>query len=170
MPRPPPAPPPPGLAAHCRGEEGAASQPATSFMCTIISSKRTKCAHGRRVCLDEFAASPSRGVPTECEYSPMKLYVCYGTFQLPAREHPCRTAHAALVSAGYQPEVIRAYGWGVLPDWLNFTRGRREVRRLSGGKNWVPLLVTDDGEVIQGSKKIAAWAADNPARDSKRGA
>ena len=60
----------------------------------------------------------------------MKLYVCYGTFQVPGmRSHPCRNAYHALKEAGYEPEVVKAYGAGPLPD---ITRGRREVKRLSG--------------------------------------
>ena len=55
----------------------------------------------------------------------------------------------------------RSYGWGLLPDALNNTRGRREVREMTGN-NWVPLLVTDDGEKIQGSDKIVAWAEAHP--------
>lgn len=89
----------------------------------------------------------------------MKLYVCWGTFQVPgARSHPCRNAHAALKKAGYEPEVIRTYGWGALPD---ITPGRREVKRLSG-ESWVPLLVTDDGEVVQETERIIAWAEAHP--------
>jgi hypothetical protein len=45
---------------------------------------------------------------------------------------------------------------------LNWTRGRREVKRLTGNY-WVPVLVTDDGTVIQGSDKIKDWASANPA-------
>ena len=67
--------------------------------------------------------------------------------------------HEALTEAGYEPEVMKAYGLGPLPD---FTRGRREVRRLSG-ESWVPLLVTDDDEVIADSKAIIAWAQEHPA-------
>jgi hypothetical protein len=90
----------------------------------------------------------------------VKLYVCWGTFQVPGmREHPCRLAHEALTQAGYEPEVIKAYGLGPLPD---FTSGRREVKRLSG-QSWVPLLVTDDGEAIADSKAIVAWAQAHPA-------
>ncbi len=90
----------------------------------------------------------------------MKLYVCWGTFQVPGmREHPCRLAHEALTQAGYDPEVVKAYGYGPLPD---MTRGRREVKRLSG-ESWVPLLVTDDDEVIADSKAIIAWAHEHPA-------
>lgn len=93
----------------------------------------------------------------------MKLYVCYGTFKTPMHEHPCRAADQAVRDAGYEPEVVRAYGFGPLPNALNFTKGRREVRELTGGSNWVPVLVTDDGEVVQGSKRIVAWADKHPA-------
>lgn len=92
----------------------------------------------------------------------MKLYVCYGTFQAPRPGgHPCANAHQALKDAGHQPEVVKAYGFGALPDAVN-TRTRKEVKRLSG-RSWVPLLVTDDDQVISDSKKIAAWAQAHPA-------
>jgi hypothetical protein len=89
----------------------------------------------------------------------VKLYVCYGTFLFSPRPggHPCGHAYHALVQAGHTPEVIRSYGWGALPDLFNQTPGRREVKRLTGN-SWVPALVTDDGEVIQGSEKIIGWA------------
>jgi hypothetical protein len=95
----------------------------------------------------------------------MKLYVCYGTFTLAPRPggHPCGQAHKALREEGWDPEVVRTYGWGMLPDALNPTR--RPVRELTGN-NWVPVLETDDGEVIQGSDKIVAWAKANPATAS----
>jgi hypothetical protein len=32
----------------------------------------------------------------------------------------------------------------------------------------VPVLVTDDGEVIRESKKIVEWARDNPASGAER--
>jgi hypothetical protein len=93
----------------------------------------------------------------------MKLYVCWGTFRSPRPGgHPCGNAYRALRDAGYEPEVIKSYGLGLLPDALNQTEGRKEVKRLSGD-TWVPLLVTDDGEVVKDSKKIAAWAKANPA-------
>lgn len=89
----------------------------------------------------------------------MKLYVCYGTFQAPlVREHPCKIAADALREAGHEPEVVRTYGFGGLPD---LTPGRREVKRLSG-QSWVPVLVTGDGEVVSGSREIADWAAAHP--------
>lgn len=88
----------------------------------------------------------------------MTLYVCWGLFRTPRPGHPCRNAWDALRAAGHDPNVIRARGWGLLPSSLNRTRGRRTVRRLTGS-DWVPVLVTDTTEVVQGSKNIAAWAA-----------
>ena len=101
----------------------------------------------------------------------MKLYVCWGTFTTAPRPggHPCGNANAALEKAGWKPEVIRSYGFGALPDFMNNSRGRREVRELTG-QGWVPVLVTDDGEVVQGSEKIAAWARANPAAGADRAA
>jgi hypothetical protein len=90
----------------------------------------------------------------------VKLYVCWGTFQTPRPGgHPCHNAHEALKEAGWEPEVQRVYGWGVLGDTLNPTRG--EIRELTGN-NGVPLLRTDDGELIQDSKRIVEWARANP--------
>jgi hypothetical protein len=91
----------------------------------------------------------------------MKLYVCWGTFQIPRPSgHPCHNANEALKQAGWDPEVRRTYGWGVLGTALNPTR--KPVRELTG-ENWVPVLVTDEGEVIKGSKQIIEWARANPA-------
>jgi hypothetical protein len=97
----------------------------------------------------------------------MKLYVCYGTWKPAPRPggHPCGAAHQALVDAGYEPDVVRSYGLGLLPDVFNQTSGRREVRRLTGN-HWVPALLTDDGEVVQGSHEIIDWAEANPAQDA----
>ena len=93
----------------------------------------------------------------------MKLYICWGLFGSPRPGgHPCKNAHDALKEAGYQPEVVKSYGLGLLPDFMNQTSGRKEVKKLTGS-TWVPALVTDDNEVIQGSDKIAAWAEKNPA-------
>ena len=93
----------------------------------------------------------------------MKLYVCYGTFQTPRPGgHPCGNAHDALKEAGHNPQVVKSYGFGALPDFLNRTSGRREVKKLTG-QSWVPVLVTDDDEIVQGSKEITTWAKANPA-------
>jgi hypothetical protein len=94
----------------------------------------------------------------------LKLYVCYGTFKTPRPGgHPCANAHEALREAGYEPEVVRSYGFGLFPDFLNRTQGRREVKAITG-RSWVPALVTDGGDVIQDSKRIVEWARANPAR------
>jgi hypothetical protein len=95
----------------------------------------------------------------------MKLYVCYGTFMpapRPGGKHPCGVAYHALRDAGHDPEVIKSYGFGLLPRMFNQTRGRKEVEQLTGNQ-WVPVLVADDGEVVQGSDKIVAWAQAHPA-------
>ena len=98
----------------------------------------------------------------------MKLFVCWGTFRSPRPGgHPCRNAHEALTEAGWNPDVEKAYGLGILGSTLNPTRS--EVRKVSG-QNMVPVLVTDDGEVIVGSDKIAKWARDNPASGADRAA
>lgn len=89
----------------------------------------------------------------------MTLYVCWGLFKTPGRGHPCRNAHDALLAAGHRPTVVRSYGWGVLPASLNRSVGRRRVRQLTGN-DWVPLLVTDDNQVVQGTKAIVAWSVD----------
>jgi glutathione S-transferase len=92
----------------------------------------------------------------------MKLYVCWGTFQTPRPGgHPCHTAHKALLDAGHEPEVVRVHGLGIGPlKWI--TEGRREVKELTG-QSAVPVLITDDGDAITESKRIAEWAKAHPA-------
>jgi hypothetical protein len=93
----------------------------------------------------------------------MKLYVCYGTFSSPRPGgHPCKNAYEALKEAGHEPELVRSYGAGVLPDFLNRTSGRQKAKELSG-KTWVPVLELDDGEAVYPSQKIVEWAKANPA-------
>jgi len=101
----------------------------------------------------------------------VKLYVCWGTWKgatpKPFRRadaHPCGVAHEALTRAGYEPDVVRCFGWEALPGIFNLTPGRRKVKKLTG--DWtVPVLVTDDGEVIAGSTEVAAWAQRTGAGD-----
>jgi Glutathione S-transferase, N-terminal domain len=93
----------------------------------------------------------------------MKLYICYGLFKSPRPGgHPCRNAHEALREAGYEPEVVKSYGLGILPKAFNMTKGRQEVERLTGNR-MVPTLVLDDGTVVDGSREIVAWATAHPA-------
>ena len=87
----------------------------------------------------------------------MKLYVCWGTFQIPgAREHPCKIAYEALLQADHEPEVIKTHSFGGMPRTLQ-TGGRKLVEDATGSK-WVPVLQTDEGEWISGSREIVAWA------------
>lgn len=104
----------------------------------------------------------------------MRLYVCWGTFPVPwprierswrPGDHPCKIANDALTEAGHSPTVVRSYGLASLPD---ITRGRREVKRLTG-ESWVPVLVLGDGEVINGSANIVAWAQEHPAANGASG-
>jgi glutathione S-transferase len=89
----------------------------------------------------------------------MKLYVCWGTFATPGHSHSCRIAHRALLAAGYEPEVIKVRGLGVGPRIFQWTTdGRRKVEELSG-QRVVPVLVTDEEEVVTESARIVEWAA-----------
>ncbi len=95
----------------------------------------------------------------------MKLYVCWTTVQLPRppRGHPCHNAYAALRDAGHDPDVIKVQGLGVGPRFTHLiTDGRKEVERISGQRA-VPVLVTDEGEVVTDSRRIVEWAKQNPA-------
>jgi hypothetical protein len=95
----------------------------------------------------------------------VKLYVCWSTVQLPRppRGHPCHNAFAALRDAGYDPEVIKVQGLGIGPRFLQWTtEGRKEVEHVSGQRS-VPVLVTDEGEVVTESQRIVEWAKQNPA-------
>jgi glutathione S-transferase len=92
----------------------------------------------------------------------VKLYICWGTFQtIRPGGHPCRNAHKALREAGHDPDLVTVHGLGVGPvKWM--TEGRREVEELTG-RPIVPVLITDDGEAISESKRIAEWARAHPA-------
>jgi len=91
----------------------------------------------------------------------VKLYVCWNVKRGPFG-HACGNAYHGLRHAGHDPEVIKSRGLRILPDLFNRTEGRREAKRLTGSKT-VPVLVTDDGEVVSDSKKIVAWAREHPA-------
>jgi glutathione S-transferase len=65
--------------------------------------------------------------------------------------------------AGYEPEVVKVHGLGIGPRFMHLmTRGRKQVEELTGQRA-VPVLVTDVGEVITDSDRIADWAERNPA-------
>ena len=95
----------------------------------------------------------------------MQLYVCYDFLKNTRTTgrpggHPCGNAHVALKEAGHNPEVIAVHGIGL--PLLNKLGRRDEVEQVSG-QRVVPVLVTDDGEVVCDSKKIKAWAEAHPA-------
>jgi glutathione S-transferase len=94
----------------------------------------------------------------------MKLYVCWGTFPtLRPGGHPCANAYRALREAGHAPQVVRSYGWALLPDPVfNRTSGREAARRLTG-RAAVPVLELDDGTAVWDSARIVEWARANPA-------
>jgi hypothetical protein len=94
----------------------------------------------------------------------VKLYVCWGTFQtLRPGGHPCANAYKALRGAGHDPEVVKVHGLGAGPRAFHWvTDGRREVEELTGQRA-VPVLVTDTGDTITDSKRIAEWAQAHPA-------
>ncbi|CAA9515343.1 MAG: hypothetical protein AVDCRST_MAG45-2171 [uncultured Solirubrobacterales bacterium] len=94
----------------------------------------------------------------------MRLFVCWNVKRGPWG-HPCGNAYHALRDAGHSPEVVKARGLRILPDLVNRTEGRREAKRLTGS-NVVPVLVTDEGEVVADSKRIVAWAREHPAAAS----
>ena len=90
----------------------------------------------------------------------MKLYVCWGTFHTPRPGgHPCHNAYEALKEAGWDRRCRRPTAGPPLGDALNPTAqaGPRPDRQ-----NWVPVLVTDEDEVVQGSHRIVDWAKANP--------
>jgi len=93
----------------------------------------------------------------------MKLYVCYTKAELHLRSggHPCANAYKALHEAGYEPEIVKAYAFGPLPEFLQ-TKTRKKVEKATGSR-WVPALETDDGQWISGSKEIVAWAGSHSA-------
>jgi hypothetical protein len=98
----------------------------------------------------------------------MKLYVCYGTFPSPRPGgHPCKNAYEALREAGHAPELVRSYGLGPLPEFMNRSAGRQRAKELTG-RNWVPVLETDDGQAIYPSQAIVEWAKANPAAATRR--
>ena len=97
----------------------------------------------------------------------MKLYVCWGTFQtIRPGGHPCHNAYEALRMAGHDPEVVKVRGLGIGPRLVHLMpEGRRQIEELTGQRA-VPVLVTDDGELIWDSHRIAEWAEANPAHRS----
>lgn len=91
----------------------------------------------------------------------MKLYTCGQGVDMGKLGHPCGRAGNALRDAGYDFEIEKVPGYRMLP-WTRRGDTRAQIRELSGQDD-VPVLVTDDGEVISGSGTIARWAKEHPA-------
>jgi len=96
----------------------------------------------------------------------MVLYTCpagkHGA-TTPLIKHPCGVAAKALDDAGHAYETKMVGGFKNLPF---SRRGRRdEIVSLTGLQD-VPVLVTDDGAVVQGSDAIVAWAAASAVRSA----
>lgn len=91
----------------------------------------------------------------------MKLYTCGQRDHMGNLGHPCGRAGDALRQAGYDVEIETVGGYRLLP-WTRRGDARATIRELSGQDD-VPVLVTDDGEVISGSGTIARWAREHPA-------
>ena len=89
----------------------------------------------------------------------MVLYPCpartHGA-NAPLIKHPCGVAAQALDRAGQAYEVKVVGGFKNLP----FSRRgkRQEILDLTGQED-VPVLVTDDGSVVTGTRAIVTWAA-----------
>ena len=59
--------------------------------------------------------------PSSSQGYPMKLYVCYGTWKPAPRPAAIRAATPTTrwSTPDHEPEVIRSYGLGMLPDVFN---------------------------------------------------
>lgn len=90
----------------------------------------------------------------------MKLYTCGQSDHGAALGHPCGRAARALREAGHEVEIETVGGYKLLP-WTR--RGQRDAIRELSGQEDVPVLVTDDEEVVSGTGTIIAWAKEHPA-------
>jgi glutaredoxin 2 len=78
-------------------------------------------------------------------------------------KHPCGVAAQALEKAGHSYSVKVVGGFKNVPF---SRRGKREKIIEMTGQQDVPVLVLDNGTVIQGSTAIVDWASSNPASRS----
>jgi hypothetical protein len=77
--------------------------------------------------------------------------------------HACKRAQRALRAAGHDVDkVIAARG---IPYGL-FTTGRRPRLKELSGQEKLPILLLPDGETVNGSARIIAWAGDHPSSRS----
>ena len=93
----------------------------------------------------------------------MILYTCAArkhAATTPLIQHARGVAAKALDDGGHQYEIKVVGGFKHLP--LSRRGKRDEIRELTGQDD-VPVLVTGDGTVVQGSQRIVAWATSQPA-------
>lgn len=88
----------------------------------------------------------------------MILYTCAGQKNGAVVKHPCAVAAKALDDAGHEYRIEVVGGFKRLP--LSRKGKRDEIVRLTGQED-VPVLVTGDGTVVQGSQRIVAWAREH---------
>ncbi|MFM9164229.1 MAG: glutathione S-transferase N-terminal domain-containing protein [Solirubrobacterales bacterium] len=91
----------------------------------------------------------------------MLLYTCGKEDSGAALRHPCAVAAVALRKAGWEPELRPVPGYKLLP-WTRRGDARKQVLEISGQED-VPVLVTDGGTVVSGTRQIVEWARSNPA-------
>lgn len=91
----------------------------------------------------------------------MLLYTCAGKKFGGSWGHPCGAAAIALDKAGYDYEIKAVRGFKNVP-FSTIGGARDKIVELTGQKD-VPVLVLDDGTVINGYKTIVAWAKEHPA-------
>jgi hypothetical protein len=86
------------------------------------------------------------------------LYVCHGDGGGP-RFHPCRRVQEALHAKGIPyAKVVAAHG-----SPIPFLRkGSRENVREATGDTKLPAMTFPDGRVLEHSKAILAWVAEQP--------
>ncbi len=90
----------------------------------------------------------------------MKLYTCGQTDHGAMVGHPCARAVKALRDAGHAIEIEVVEGYKLMP-WTR--RGKRDAIREISGQEDVPVLITDDGDVISGTGTIVRWAKEHAA-------
>lgn len=87
----------------------------------------------------------------------LTLYVCHIDDRGPP-PHACKRAQRALRDSGHEFEKVifaRGHLFGL------FTKGRRPELKALSGQEQLPVLELPDGQTVNGSAKIIAWAKDN---------
>ncbi len=88
---------------------------------------------------------------------PPTLYICWGLHRTPRPGHPCRDAYEALEAAGVTPEMVRCDDGGYSPPGSTAPADAAKPAGSPEGTG-VPVLVTQDRQVIAGSNAIKACA------------